>query len=480
MSEDKVHDLFPASCRLAIGSTDVKGTNTIEQWKATLDRYAKSSFGLYAKVIQAMKIDEEFVTYYKPSADERASANEDKFAEKILTCTVESRMKLVEDFKMIRPKMTSYVMQSITEAGEKTLKERYRLEWQKAINEDDVTGMIELIIKCHTTSGKASSYADKRRAEEKYRNHLYIEGTTIAAYSHQLYLLDREVAQVGGTPLDEKAKVYKVLASLTQHSNISIKSKVIEYLTSMEKEEFPASRDEVLEELLTIETITNMCYNGAEGKKKSDLTPSVNATAIEEPDRRVAPVMITLKDGSQGFQREDGKFDVFQFSSNGKFSGMKTVTGQLQVPNVKREDTKTSIEGSSATEKHLKTLMKTHQCSRAEALKKIKCYKCQKRGHFAKDCNEDAEDEDDDSDEDISDEEIQKPQAKGKSKKKSHRPYVAHLSYDADTSEDDENPTEYRAYQAVYRPRSCFDPPAPSQSVKNPVPQRRNKVKYKL
>ncbi len=42
MSEDKVHDLFPASCRLA--STDVKGMNTIEQWKATLDRYAKSSF----------------------------------------------------------------------------------------------------------------------------------------------------------------------------------------------------------------------------------------------------------------------------------------------------------------------------------------------------------------------------------------------------------------------------------------------------
>ena len=55
MSEDKVHDLFPASCRLAIGSTDIKGTNTIEQWK----------------------VDEEFVTYYKPSEDERASANED-------------------------------------------------------------------------------------------------------------------------------------------------------------------------------------------------------------------------------------------------------------------------------------------------------------------------------------------------------------------------------------------------------------------
>ena len=92
MSEDKVHELFPASCRLVIGSTDVKGTNTVEQWKATLDRYAKTSFGLYTKVIQEMKIDKEFITYYKPSEDERASANDDKFAEKDLTCTVKSRM----------------------------------------------------------------------------------------------------------------------------------------------------------------------------------------------------------------------------------------------------------------------------------------------------------------------------------------------------------------------------------------------------
>ena len=61
--------------------------------------------------------------------------------------------------------------------------------------------------------------------------------------------------------------------------------------------------------------------------------------------------------------------------------------------------------------------MKTHRCSRAEALKKIK-----KRGHFAKECNKVAEDGDDNSDEEISDEEIQKPQAKGKSKQKSHRP----------------------------------------------------------
>ena len=108
--------------------------------------------------------------------------------------------------------------------------------------------------------------------------------------------------------------------------------------------------------------------------------------------------MITLKDGSQGFQREDGKFDVFQFSSNGKFSGMKTVTGQLQNPHVKKEDTSASTEGSSATEKHLKILMKTQQkhwrrSSATSVRSAVTSRNIAAKMH-------------DDSDEDISDEEI--------------------------------------------------------------------------
>ena len=103
------------------------------------------------------------------------------------------------------------------------------------------------------------------------------------------------------------------------------RQKVIEYLTLMEKEHFPASRDEVLEELLHIESITNLCYDGKEGKKKSEVNPSVNTAAIEESDRRNVPEMITLEDGHQGFQRADGNFEVFKFSSEGKFIDMKVV-----------------------------------------------------------------------------------------------------------------------------------------------------------
>ena len=36
MSEDKIRELFPSSARLAIGGTDIKGTNTVEQYQNAL------------------------------------------------------------------------------------------------------------------------------------------------------------------------------------------------------------------------------------------------------------------------------------------------------------------------------------------------------------------------------------------------------------------------------------------------------------
>jgi hypothetical protein len=39
--------------------------------------------------------------------------------------------KIVDDFKNLKPKMTAFVLQSITPAGEEKIKERYRPEWTK-------------------------------------------------------------------------------------------------------------------------------------------------------------------------------------------------------------------------------------------------------------------------------------------------------------------------------------------------------------
>jgi len=42
--------------------------------------------------------------------------------------------------------MTAFVLQSITPAGEEKIKERYRSEWTKVINEDEIIGMVKLVI----------------------------------------------------------------------------------------------------------------------------------------------------------------------------------------------------------------------------------------------------------------------------------------------------------------------------------------------
>jgi len=109
-------------------------------------RYGKQSFGTYWEVFRDLEIKEEFVNPYKLSEAEKREARDDKFIEKDLF-----NLKIVYDFKMLRPKMTAFVLQSVTPVGEEKIKERCR-----AINEDDIIGMVKLIITCHTSTGKAS------------------------------------------------------------------------------------------------------------------------------------------------------------------------------------------------------------------------------------------------------------------------------------------------------------------------------------
>ena len=55
-------------------------------------------------------------------------SNDDKFIEKDLFNLIDSSKKIVDDFKNLKPKMTAFVLQSITPAGEEKIKERYRPE----------------------------------------------------------------------------------------------------------------------------------------------------------------------------------------------------------------------------------------------------------------------------------------------------------------------------------------------------------------
>ena len=69
---------------------------------------------MYASVFQEGKIREEYIKYFKPSEAQKAAAEDDKFVEKDLFNLIDSSKKIVDDFRMIRPKMTAFVLQSIT------------------------------------------------------------------------------------------------------------------------------------------------------------------------------------------------------------------------------------------------------------------------------------------------------------------------------------------------------------------------------
>jgi hypothetical protein len=148
-----------------------------------------------------------------------------------------------------------------------------------------------LIITCHASTGKASEFTDKFIAVKDYRNFTYKEGTIIADYANQLYLLDRKILQVGATHLPAPDQAYMVIMKLKEHKNLAIRAKVMEYLSRMNKEIFPTSRDNVLETLIELETLSNTL-------------PSVLSTSKEEPEK--GPKIINFTDGSHGFARLGG------------------------------------------------------------------------------------------------------------------------------------------------------------------------------
>jgi len=64
------------------------------------------------------EIKEEFLRPHKPTEAEKAATGVDRFLEKNPFNRIDSSNKIIDDFRMIRRKMTAFVLQSITPAGE--------------------------------------------------------------------------------------------------------------------------------------------------------------------------------------------------------------------------------------------------------------------------------------------------------------------------------------------------------------------------
>ncbi len=125
----------------------------------------------------------------------------------------------------------------------------------------------------------------------------------------------------------------------------------MEYLSRMNKEDFPTSRDEVLEKLIELEMLSNLTLDGS---KTSNKLSSVLSTSKEEPEK--GPKIINFTDGS------DGLYEVFVIDAKGKFIKNKTKKGITII-----EEKTIADSAKTATEKHIEKLIKQKSILRDEA-----------------------------------------------------------------------------------------------------------------
>ncbi len=84
-----------------------------------------------------------------------------------------------------------------------------------------------------------------------------------------------------------------------------------------------------------------------------------------------------------GFARPDGLYEVFVIDAKGKFIKNKTVKGKKTKKGITIIEEKMIADSAkTATEKHIKKLIKQRSISRDEAKRMFKCKFCQIDGHF--------------------------------------------------------------------------------------------------
>jgi len=104
--------------------------------------------------------------------------------------------------------------------------------------------------------------------------------------------------------------------------------------------------------------------------KTSNKLPSVHSTSKEEPEK--GPNIINFIDGSHGFERPDGLYEVFVIDAKGKFIKNKTVKGKktkegIAIIDGKKiaDSTKTAISKSSSN-RRVYLVMRRNVCSNSD------------------------------------------------------------------------------------------------------------------
>ena len=290
------HSDFPNDKKLSIGINAKKNSN-LQEWLEVLYLLAKKHFGIYAQAIKDRKIPREWTDRYVPTEIERKAAAEDEFTKIELTEKVKARANRLEGWINCKPSMVEYIVNALNEGSISIIKDKYRRDWMTSIETDDIIAMLLIVEKSHTLSGKATGFADKSNAEQRFRNLKLQSGESLSAFNKRIHDAEIELQRLD-VEIASKTKCYLFLLQMYNYHDPVIRQKVSEYLaTSNDDDKFPTSREDLVEEFMRIESVKNIV-----GDNNSKDTGNMTNNVTKSNGSKDAPEILTFEDGTHGIK----------------------------------------------------------------------------------------------------------------------------------------------------------------------------------
>ena len=354
---------------------NANGETNLLQWIDDLNQAAKAEFGIYAQCIQTGAIPHEWTAKFPRPYDYDEM---DDFDREMLKLRMIDYNKVQSGFRFEQPKIASFILNNCTESSIKRCKNEYKTDFEKAINDNDIVGILDSLKKAHTFRGKAASMTEIQDAISEATNFRWTSPETLPEFKLRWdNLIDKKFRNLG-IPLekfDEKQRLCAFLRALGAygHSN-AIRQECVRCLSQIDSEATPSLGD-IYESFTLLES--------AERTLSHD-TKVVNSAAS------------TIS----GQLKREGK---------GSKSGRKNKNGKKSA---KKNGNKVKSDKNPKTRAYAEKKSKETGQSLKEIYKSIKCNKCGKNGHISPDCLADKQKDEDQV-------HIRPDNAKGKQKGKS-------------------------------------------------------------
>jgi len=159
---------------------------------------------MFATIFRTKNVPEEWTTDYIPNA------TDEEFVKKNIFLAMDERSKLMADWKSVQPKLELIPYQCVNGSKHQCNPREGATEWTYSVQKDDIVAMMEIIVRCVTSTGKDIQLAKKRCDELRLD-----KSESIAVFNQHLYQVETELERIGDKKKDNAERVFDLLIQLT-------------------------------------------------------------------------------------------------------------------------------------------------------------------------------------------------------------------------------------------------------------------------